>query len=51
VVIRSMFYNHTTHILELCAGGAITQYSDPQQEYEECILKLRRLVQHLGLTW
>lgn len=51
VVIRSMLYNSKTQQLDLCAGGAITQYADAEQEYEECLLKLRSLAQHLGLTW
>lgn len=50
VVIRSMLYNSKSQKLELCAGGAITQYSDPLQEYDECLLKIKSLAQHLGLS-
>ncbi|WP_235918426.1 anthranilate synthase component I family protein [Sediminibacterium soli] len=39
VVIRSVFYNAATHYLSYWAGGGITAYSDPEKEYEECLLK------------
>lgn len=39
VVIRSLLYNAATQHLQYFAGSAITFYSDPQQEYEECLLK------------
>ena len=40
VVIRSIYYNATTGYLSLAAGGAITYLSQPEQEYDEIILKL-----------
>ena len=39
VVIRSILYNATTQYLGYQVGGGITFYSDPEQEYEECLLK------------
>ena len=40
VVIRSMMYNATERYLALPAGSGITFYSDPEAEYEECLVKL-----------
>jgi len=39
VVIRSILYNETLNYLSYSVGGAITAKSDPQKEYEECLLK------------
>ncbi|WP_276485306.1 anthranilate synthase component I family protein [Paraflavitalea pollutisoli] len=39
VVIRSIFYNAATAYLSYQVGSGITFYSDPQGEYEECLLK------------
>ena len=39
VVIRSLFYNAETCLLSYWVGSGITWYSDPEQEYEECLLK------------
>jgi len=39
VVIRSVLYNATSKYLSFQAGSAITFYSDPEEEYEECLLK------------
>lgn len=39
VVIRSILYNATTKYISFQAGGAITFYSDADEEYEECLLK------------
>ena len=41
VVIRSIFYNAATQYLNTQVGGAIVYDSDPQQEYEECLLKAK----------
>lgn len=43
VVIRSLLYNNATKHLQYFAGSAITFYSDPQQEYEECLLKTKAI--------
>lgn len=39
VVIRSILYNAATGYLSFQTGSAITYYSNPAQEYEECLLK------------
>ncbi len=39
VVIRSILYNTTNQYLSYLVGGGITFYSDPEKEYEECLLK------------
>lgn len=40
VVIRSIFYNGFTKYLSMQAGSAITFKSDPEKEFEECLLKI-----------
>jgi para-aminobenzoate synthetase component I len=39
VVIRSILYNASNRYLSFLAGSGVTFYSDPEQEYEECLLK------------
>jgi para-aminobenzoate synthetase component I len=39
VVIRSIMYNAATNYLSYQAGSGITFYSDPEMEWEECLLK------------
>lgn len=39
VVIRSILYNESRRYLSFPAGSGITWYSDPENEYEECLLK------------
>ncbi len=39
VVIRSILYNSTNLYLSFQTGSGITFYSDPEKEYEECLLK------------
>lgn len=39
VVIRSILYNETNKYLSYSVGGAITAKSDPEKEYQECLLK------------
>jgi len=39
VVIRSAFYNAERKYLSFMAGSAITSKSNPEKEYEECLLK------------
>ena len=41
VVIRSLLYNASTQQLQYFAGSAITFYSQPEQEYEEVMLKTK----------
>ncbi len=47
VVIRSIFYNKKNRYLSMQAGSAITSKSVPEQEYEECLVKLDALIQTL----
>lgn len=47
VVIRSILYNKKLQQLSLQVGSAITYQSDPQQEYEECLLKAEALLKAL----
>jgi len=47
VVIRSILYNSKNNYLSFSVGGAITIHSDPEQEYEECLLKARAMQQVL----
>ncbi len=39
VVIRSIVYNTKTKTLAFPVGGGITWLSEPEKEYEECVLK------------
>ncbi|MCU4175006.1 anthranilate synthase component I family protein [Carboxylicivirga sp. N1Y90] len=39
VVIRSVLYNRKKRYMSFMVGGAITNKSDAQKEYEECLLK------------
>ena len=39
VVIRSILYNSEKKHLSFIAGSAITANSNPEKEYEECLLK------------
>ena len=48
VVIRTLLYAADRRYLSLSVGGAITSASDPQMEYEECLLKGASLRQVLG---
>jgi para-aminobenzoate synthetase component 1 len=48
VVIRSILYNHTQGWLSFPAGSGITFYSNPELEWEECLLKAAAIRQVLG---
>ncbi len=48
VVIRSVFYNQQSQYLSFMVGGAITIDSDPEQEYEECLIKAKSIFKILG---
>lgn len=39
VIIRTIFYDRSKKILSFQVGSAVTFDSDPQKEYEECLLK------------
>lgn len=45
VVIRTFLYNKTTKYLSYSTGGAITNKSVPEKEYEECLLKAKLINQ------
>lgn len=47
VVIRSIQFNADKKYLSFMVGSAITINSDPQKEYEECLLKAEALIQAL----
>ena len=44
VVIRTLFYNKKTKHLSYYAGSAITIDSEPEAEYQECILKAQNII-------
>ena len=43
VVIRSILYNSDNKYLSFSVGGAITAKSDPEKEYDECLLKAKAM--------
>ncbi|NNC83098.1 MAG: anthranilate synthase component I family protein [Flavobacteriales bacterium] len=49
VVIRSILYDDAQKKASVAAGGAITALSEPEQEYEESILKARAMMAVLGI--
>nr|WP_318345061.1 chorismate-binding protein [Muricauda sp. D6] len=48
VVIRSILYNEKTRFVSYSVGSAITAKSDPEMEYQECLLKARAMRSVLG---
>ncbi len=48
VIIRSIFYNQKTKHISISVGGAITYLSEPEKEYEECLLKAGAMMKALG---
>lgn len=48
VVIRSILYNSANKYLSFSVGSAITALSDPEKEYEECLLKARAMFEVLN---
>lgn len=47
VVIRSIQYNREEAYLSISAGSAVTSSSEIENEYEECLIKARALIQAL----
>lgn len=43
VVIRSILYNEKEKYVSFSVGSAITSKSEPEKEYEECLLKARAM--------
>mgnify|MGYP002655260434 CR=1 FL=1 len=48
VVIRSIFYNQASGACSFLVGSGITHYSNPEAEYEECLLKAAAMQQALA---
>lgn len=48
VVIRSILYNREKNYLSAMVGGAITAASQPESEYQECLLKAQALLTTLS---
>ncbi len=44
VLIRSIFYNEDSQNISFQTGGAIVYDSDPEKEYEECLLKAKAML-------
>jgi para-aminobenzoate synthetase component 1 len=44
VVIRTLLYNSKEKYLSCSVGGAITMQSDPEKEYAECMVKVKRIL-------
>lgn len=47
VIIRSLLYNSAEKYLSFQVGGAIVDASDPEEEYEECLLKGKNIAEVL----
>ena len=43
VVIRSILYNASKKYVSFSVGSAITSKSDPEKEYQECLLKAKAM--------
>jgi para-aminobenzoate synthetase component 1 len=43
VVIRSILYNAKENYISFSVGSAITSLSQPEKEYEECLLKAKAM--------
>jgi para-aminobenzoate synthetase component 1 len=50
VVIRTLLYNSTKKYLSFHVGSAITYHANAEQEYEECLLKAKAILEVLGVT-
>ncbi len=48
VVIRSIVYNQTKKYVSFHVGSAITSMSNPQSEYDECLLKAQSMLEALN---
>jgi len=51
VVIRSIIYQQLTQKLSFQVGSAITYDSDPEKEYQECLIKARPIFEALDQPW
>ena len=43
VVIRSILYNEANQYVSFSVGSAITSKSEPEKEYQECLLKAKAM--------
>lgn len=50
VVIRSILYNEENKYLSFMTGSAITSKSEPEVEYEECLLKAKAMFEAIELS-
>jgi para-aminobenzoate synthetase component 1 len=50
VVIRTILYNADSNYLSFHVGSAITLDSDPEKEYDECLLKGMAILEVLSLN-
>ena len=48
VLIRSIFYDEEKHYLSFTVGSAITALCNAEDEYEECLLKAKAMMEVLG---
>jgi para-aminobenzoate synthetase component 1 len=48
VIIRTILYDSKQRRLSFSVGSAITSLSDPEKEYEECLLKAKALIDALN---
>ncbi len=48
VIIRSVLYNSSKKYASFMVGSAITHLSNPNDEYEECLLKAKAMVNAVG---
>jgi para-aminobenzoate synthetase component 1 len=48
VVIRTLLYNKASKYLSCSVGGAITAGSDPEKEYEECLVKIGKIMEGMN---
>ena len=48
VVIRTLLYNAAEKYLSFQVGSAITYHANAEQEYEECLLKAKAILEVLG---
>ena len=48
VVIRSLIYNQNKQYLSCSVGGAITSLSNAEDEYEECLTKVKRILDEMN---
>ncbi len=44
VVIRTLLYNKNKEYLSCAVGSAITIQSDPEEEYNECVIKIAKIL-------